>query len=93
VRCLTFPQGCLWTPRSKLLPVADDPLGVWWAPTVAVRAALLFLGELWHCGVQRQCCAQASVKIVIAEGFFQRREGGLAGAVARGDILDFEPIM
>jgi len=33
--------------------LADDTLGMWWAPTVAVRAALLFLGELWRCGVQR----------------------------------------
>jgi hypothetical protein len=32
---------------------ADDTLGMWWAPTVAVRAALLFLGELWRRGVQR----------------------------------------
>jgi len=34
-----------------------------------------------------------SVKIVLAEGFLQRRESGLAGAVARGDVLDFESIM
>ena len=30
---------------------------------------------------------------MIAEGSLQRREGGLAGAVAGGDVLDFESIM
>jgi hypothetical protein len=44
-------------------------------------------------GRKRECCVQPGIKIVIAEGFLQRREGGFAGAVARSDVLDLGPIM
>src|SRR5690349_11565994 len=37
--------------------------------------------------------AEAGIKIVVAECFLQRREGGLAGAVARRNGLDLELVM
>jgi hypothetical protein len=66
-----------------------------------IREELTTSRELhWHDGNQHLllrsskryccCCAQPGVKIVIGEGFFQCGEGGLAGAVARGDIEHYQ---
>src|SRR5262249_5051874 len=47
---------------------------------------------MWN-GIQRQRCAQPGIKVVIAESLFQGCERWLSGAVAGGNVFDFEPIM